>query len=156
MSACMAKELSMKQHSLEIIGGSETKEFLRTEIMRNMESIDWSSNADSRIIITPSEMRTHYESIDDADFVRRTCLLRMEIRLETVNSSRIVQCPRFEFSDTVEIAQIPAVEIPSYTFCKGIIPKQESTIFDGIVKPVIYVLTFGFSAYLLFGVRSSD
>jgi hypothetical protein len=67
-----------------------------------------------------------------------------------------MECKGFQMSDTIARASIPTLEIPTYPFCTGKIPGKESTLFDGIIKPVMYVLTFGFSAYLLFGVRSSD
>lgn len=156
MSSCIGKQLTMQELQLEIIGGVEEKEFLRSEIMSNLQSMQWKFTANDKIIITPSEMRTVYESVDDEDFVKRTCLLNAEIRLETVSSSRILQCKEFQMNDTISRASISTLEIPSYPFCMGPIPGKESTLFDGIIKPVIYVLTFGFSAYLLFGVRSSD
>ena len=156
MSSCIGKQLTMQELQLEIIGGVEEKEFLRSEIMSNLQSMQWKFTANDKIIITPSEMRTVYESVDDEDFVKRTCLLNAEIRLETVSSSRILQCKEFQMNDTIARASISPLEIPSYPFCMGPIPGKESTLFDGIIKPVIYVLTFGFSAYLLFGVRSSD
>ena len=156
MSSCIGKQLTMQELQLEIIGGVEEKEFLRSEIISNLQSMQWKFTANDKIIITPSEMRTVYESIDDEDFVKRTCLLNAEIRLETVSSSRILQCKEFQMNDTIARASISPLEIPSYPFCMGPIPGKESTLFDGIIKPVIYVLTFGFSAYLLFGVRSSD
>ena len=156
MSSCIGKQLTMQELQLEIIGGVEEKEFLRSEIISNLQSMQWKFTANDKIIITPSEMRTVYESIDDEDFVKRTCLLNAEIRLETVSSSRILQCKEFQMNDTIARASISTLEFPSYPFCMGTIPGKESTLFDGIIKPVIYVLTFGFSAYLLFGVRSSD
>ena len=156
MSSCIGKQLTMQELQLEIIGGVEEKEFLRSEIISNLQSMQWKFTANDKIIITPSEMRTVYESVDDEDFVKRTCLLNAEIRLETVSSSRILQCKEFQMNDTIARASISTLEIPSYPFCMGPIPGKESTLFDGIIKPVIYVLTFGFSAYLLFGVRSSD
>ena len=156
MSSCIGKQLTMQELQLEIIGGVEEKEFLRSEIISNLQSMQWKFTANDKIIITPSEMRTVYESVDDEDFVKRTCLLNAEIRLETVSSSRILQCKEFQMNDTIARASISPLEIPSYPFCMGPIPGKESTLFDGIIKPVIYVLTFGFSAYLLFGVRSSD
>ena len=156
MSSCIGKQLTMQELQLEIIGGVEEKEFLRSEIISNLQSMQWKFTANDKIIITPSEMRTVYESVDDEDFVKRTCLLNAEIRLETVLSSRILQCKEFQMNDTIARASISTLEIPSYPFCMGPIPGKESTLFDGIIKPVIYVLTFGFSAYLLFGVRSSD
>ncbi len=156
MSSCIGKQLTMQELQLEIIGGVEEKEFLRSEIISNLQSMQWKFTANDKIIITPSEMRTVYESVDDEDFVKRTCLLNAEIRLETVSSSRILQCKEFQMNDTIARASISTLEIPSYPFCMGTIPGKESTLFDGIIKPVIYVLTFGFSAYLLFGVRSSD
>ena len=156
MSSCIGKQLTMQELQLEIIGGVEEKEFLRSEIMSNLQSMQWKFTANDKIIITPSEMRTVYESVDDEDFVKRTCLLNAEIRLETVSSSRILQCKEFQMNDTIARASISTLEIPSYPFCMGPSPGKESTLFDGIIKPVIYVLTFGFSAYLLFGVRSSD
>ena len=156
MSSCIGKQLTMQELQLEIIGGVEEKEFLRSEIISNLQSMQWKFTANDKIIITPSEMRTVYESVDDEDFVKRTCLLNAEIRLETVSSSRILQCKEFQMNDTIARASISTLEIPSYPFCIGPIPGKESTLFDGIIKPVIYVLTFGFSAYLLFGVRSSD
>lgn len=156
MSTCIGKQLTMQELQLEIIGGVEEKEFLRSEIMSNLQSIQWKFAANDKIIVTPSEMRTVYESIDDEDFVKRTCLLNAELRLETALSSHIMQCKEFQMSDTIARTSIPTLEIPSYPFCMGTIPGKESTLFDGIIKPVIYVLTFGFSAYLLFGVRSSD
>ena len=156
MSSCIGKQLTMQELQLEIIGGVEEKEFLRSEIISNLQSMQWKFTANDKIIITPSEMRTVYESVDDEDFVKRTCLLNAEIRLETVSSSRILQCKEFQMNDTIARASISTLEIPSYPFCMGPIPGKESTLFDGIIKPVIYVLTFGFSAYLLFGVISSD
>ncbi|MEY5131732.1 MAG: hypothetical protein RL734_1799 [Bacteroidota bacterium] len=156
MSTCIGKELTMQELQLEIIGGVEEKEFLRTGIMSNLQNMKWSFTASDKIIVTPSEIRTVYESIDDEDFVKRTCLLNAEIRLETASSSRILECKGFQLSDTIAKASIPTLEIPSYPFCMANIPGKESTLFDGIIKPVMYVLTFGFSAYLLFGVRSSD
>lgn len=156
MSICIGKQLTMTELHMEVIGGVEEKEFLRSEIMSNMQSMQWTITANDKIVVSPSEMRTVYESIDDEDFVKRTCLLNAEIRLETPSSSRILQCKGFQMSDTIARASIPPLEIPSYPFCMGTIPGKESTLFDGIIKPVIYVLTFGFSAYLLFGVRSSD
>ena len=156
MSSCIGKQLTMQELQLEIIGGVEEKEFLRSEIISNLQSMQWKFTANDKIIITPSEMRTVYESVDDEDFVKRTCLLNAEIRLETVSSSRILQCKEFQMNDTIARASISTLESPSYPFCMGPIPGKESTLFDGIIKPVIYVLTFGFSAYLLFGVRSSD
>ena len=156
ISSCIGKQLTMQELQLEIIGGVEEKEFLRSEIISNLQSMQWKFTANDKIIITPSEMRTVYESVDDEDFVKRTCLLNAEIRLETVSSSRILQCKEFQMNDTIARASISPLEIPSYPFCMGPIPGKESTLFDGIIKPVIYVLTFGFSAYLLFGVRSSD
>jgi hypothetical protein len=156
LSACIAKQNTIQNLQLEIIGGTEEKEFLRSEIIGTLRSIQWSFDADAKIIITPSEMRTMYESMDDEDKVKRTCLLNAEIRLETSSSSRILQCNAFHISDTISKARISSLEIPSYPFCIGNIPKEESTLFDGIIKPVMYILTFGFSAYLLFGVRSSD
>lgn len=156
MSICIGKQLTMTELHMEVIGGVEEKEFLRSEIISNMQSMQWTITANDKIVVSPSEMRTVYESIDDEDFVKRTCLLNAEIRLETPSSSRILQCKEFQMNDTVSRASISTLEIPSYPFCMGPIPAKESTLFDGIIKPVIYVLTFGFSAYLLFGVRSSD
>jgi len=156
MSVCIGKELTMQELQMEIIGGVEEKEFLRSEIMSNLQNMNWTFTANDKIIVTPSEMRTVYESIDDEDLVKRTCLLNTEIRLESASSLRILQCKGFQLSDTIARANISTLEIPSYPFCVGNIPGKESTLFDGIIKPVIYVLTFGFSAYLLFGVRSSD
>ena len=156
MSACIVTNMSKNALQLNIIGGSEEKEFLRSEFMSEMKSIEWTMNADSKLIITPSEMRTVYQAIDDDDSVKRTCLLNAEIRFESSSMNRIIECKAFQHSDTIARATIPSLEIPSYPFCMGIIPEKESTIFDGIIKPALYVLTFGFSAYLLFGVRSSD
>lgn len=156
MSACIVTNMSKNALQLNIIGGSEEKEFLRSEFMSEMKSIEWSMNADSKLIITPSEMRTVYQAIDDDDSVKRTCLLNAEIRYESSSMNRIIECKAFQHSDTIARATIPSLEIPSYPFCMGMIPEKESTIFDGIIKPALYVLTFGFSAYLLFGVRSSD
>ncbi len=156
MSACIVTNMSKNTLQLNIIGGIEEKEFLQSELMSEMKSIEWSMNADSKLIITPSEMRTVYQSIDDDDSVKRICLLNAEIRYESASMNRIIQCTTFQYSDTIARALIPTLEIPSYPFCIGIIPEKESTLFDGIIKPALYVLTFGFSAYLLFGVRSSD
>jgi hypothetical protein len=156
MSACIVTNMSKNTLQLNIIGGSEEKEFLRSEFMSEMKSIEWSMNADSKLIITPSEMRTVYQAIDDDDSVKRTCLLNAEIRFESSSMNRIIECKAFQHSDTIARALIPSLEIPSYPFCIGAVPAKESTIFDGIIKPALYVLTFGFSAYLLFGVRSSD
>ena len=156
LSACIIKEQTTKELRLEIMGGMEEIAFLRSEIMQCTPSIQWTNEAREKVIITPSEMRTIYESIEDDERVQRTCLLNANIRFETAQSSRIQQCNVIHFTDTVRKADIPALEIPSYPFCMGTIPQQESSLFDGIIKPVIYVLTFGFSAYLLFGVRSSD
>lgn len=156
MSTCIGANISKQTMQLEIIGGNEEKEFLRSEIMSTLQSIDWSSKADAKLIITPSEMRTVYQSIDDEDFVKRTCLLNADIRLESSSMNHIIQCTTFQYSDTIARASISSLEIPSYPFCIGIIPEKESTLFDGIIKPMLYVLTFGFSAYLLFGVRSSN
>ncbi|MEY3689067.1 MAG: hypothetical protein RIT37_629 [Bacteroidota bacterium] len=156
LSTCIVKDLSIKELHLEIIGGTEEKEFLRSEIMSNEQMIRWSNETNNTVIITPSEMRTIYETIEDDERVKRTCLLNADIRFEIARSSRIQQCSILQFSDTVRRADIPSLEIPAYPFCRADIPQNESTLFDGIIKPVIYVLTFGFSAYLLFGVRSSD
>lgn len=156
MSTCIEANISNTSLQLEIAGGMEEREFLRSEIMRNLSSVEWTKNGDTKLIITPSEMRTIYDAVDDEEFVKRTCLLNAQIRFESPSAQRIIECNAVQFSDTIARATIPSLEIPSYPFCIGAIPKQESTIFDDIIKPALYLLTFGFSAYLLFGVRSSD
>lgn len=154
LSNQIKQELPGNAYSMNIVGGNDEKEFLGNEFMKNNPTIDWSSKNRSIITITPTEMHTAYSWTQDDEALKRTCSFSGEMRIEEEGKSRIVSLPLTYISDTITADDISYVQVPGYTFCIGKTPEQQWNALDGLVKPMLYVLTLGFSTWLLFSVRT--
>jgi len=139
---------------LNIIGGNDEKEFIRNEMMSRLTGITWSSDAEHTLTVTPTEMRTIYALTDQQEMLVRSCGMSATIRIDEQGQSRIVSIPLISLSDTIAMNEIHMVQQPGYTFCTATVPNDSWNAFDSLVKPMLYVLTLGFSTWLLFSVRT--
>ncbi len=154
LSHSLKKEIVSSQYALNIIGGNDEKEFLRNEMMGRLIGITWNSDAENVLTVTPTEMRTTYALTDQQDMLARTCRISAAIRIDEQGQSRIVSIPLISLSDTITTNDIHMIQQPGYAFCIGILPQDGWNAFDSLVKPMLYVLTLGFSTWLLFSVRT--
>ena len=154
ISTSLQKELSLQKYALHVIGGNDEKEFLQNELMSRFTTIQWTSSADASITITPTEMRTAYFPTEDDEVLVRTCGMSATIRIDEPSKSRIISIPNITLSDTIRIDEVYQLQQPSYSFCIGSLPSSSWNALDSLVKPMLYVLTLGFSTWLLFSVRT--
>lgn len=154
LSHSLKKEITSTKYSLNIIGGNDEKEFVRNEMMSRLTGIAWSSDAENTLTVTPTEMRTVYALTDQQEMLVRSCGMSATIRIDEQGQSRIVSIPLISLSDTIAMNEIHMVQQPGYTFCTAVMPQDGWNAFDSLVKPMLYVLTLGFSTWLLFSVRT--
>jgi len=154
LSLSLKKEITSTHYALNIVGGNDEKEFIRNEMMSRLSEITWTSNAENSVTVTPIEMRTMYALTDQQDLLSRTCGMSATIRIDEQRKSRIVSIPLFSRSDTIPLNEVHMVQQPGYTFCTATVPNDGWNAFDSLVKPMLYVLTLGFSTWLLFSVRT--
>jgi hypothetical protein len=154
ISTSLQKELSLQKYSLHVIGGNDEKEFLQNELMSRFTTINWTTSADASITVTPTEMKTAYFPTEDDEALVRTCGMSATIRIDEPNKSRVLTISNITLSDTIRIDEVYQLQQPSYSFCIGAMPSSDWNALDSLVKPMLYVLTLGFSTWLLFSVRT--
>jgi hypothetical protein len=154
MSESLKKGISSEEYALSIIGGNDEKEFMRNELMRHFPEINWIPTSEKKIVVTPSEMRTIYSMTEQDDVMMRSCGMSATIRIDDSNQSRIISIPAITIVDTIHIDEVQQLQQPSYAFCIGALPNSNWNALDTLVKPMLYVLTLGFSTWLLFNVRT--
>ena len=154
LSHSLKKEITSTNYELNIIGGNDEKEFIRNEMISRLTGITWSSDAEHTLTVTPTEMRTIYALTDQQEMLVRSCGMSATIRIDEQGQSRIVSIPLISLSDTIAMNEIHMVQQPGYTFCTATVPNDSWNAFDSLVKPMLYVLTLGFSTWLLFSVRT--
>lgn len=75
----------------------------------------------------------------------------------TTANGRILPLPeiRFKFRDTIARSSVGTLENTSLPFTQSQIPPLESSFWDEIAEPVIYVSSAALTVFLLFSVRSN-
>lgn len=121
------------------------KEASRVQQLR--ESVD-------TLYVVYNDVSTRYENAESADSVRRIIHVDISARLVSAGRTTVLSLP--VLSDTVVCtrAEAQAAESSQHRCTAGLIPSPQSTLWDDILEPAIFITAAVATVVLLFTVRS--
>ncbi len=108
-----------------------------------------------KLKINAINVLVNYQLIDD-DEVLRNVSVEMSAIIEPKDEPlKLIHNKKLNYTDTVPKSAIGELQKSSYNFDKGTLPEEESTFYDNILQPVIFIGTAIITIAILFTVRSS-
>lgn len=106
------------------------------------------------LYVVYNDVSTRYENVESADSVRRIVNVDISARLVSAGRTSVLALP--VFSDTVVCtrAEAQAAESSQHRCTSGMIPAPQTTLWDDILEPAIFITAAVATVVLLFTVRS--
>lgn len=109
----------------------------------------------SKLSINIKEAGVRYDRVKNNDSLKRELFFIISLSMERDNGI-LYGLPQIsiKYEDIICRDDLPYLESSPYPFAKGKIPEPESSFFDKIAEPVIFISTAIITIALLFSVRS--
>ena len=148
--------LLVKNISLQVLGGSEIRDFARMEFIASLSSHVTVNEQvlDTSLTIRIDDIAVSYIESSTSDSLIRECTVQLTGIIKHGNISKNIPLKKQEYRDIISIDDIPLLEQPDYAFCKGKKPDETSSFFKEIIQPIVFIGTAAFSVFLLYSVRS--
>ena len=104
--------------------------------------------------VVPSDVSTRYEAIEDSDSIRR--IITVDVRANLIGERTMAPAAPGPYTDTVMCTREEAesAQSPQHFATRGEIPPAESSFWDDVLEPVVFVAAAVATVVLLFTVRS--
>lgn len=129
-----------------------------------MHFIEHLSNSDIKISdeagiaaleVNLGEVIVRYLQHEDSDSLKRVILFNCSSILNKGNSTTMLSKFDKAYSDIIGRDEVAAIQNPSFSFTIAEVPEPNLSLFDKIIKPVVYITTAAITVLLLFTVRSN-
>lgn len=129
-----------------------------------MHFIEHLSNSDIKISdeagiaaleVNLGEVIVRYLQHEDSDSLMREILYNCSSILNTGNSTTMLSKFDKRYSDIIGRDEVATIQNFSFPFTLADVPEPNLSLFDKIIKPVVYITTAAITVLLLFTVRSN-
>jgi hypothetical protein len=101
-------------------------------------------------VIVPTECGVEFCQLETPDSVQRKTTIRAVLSRQGVNPMAV----HYTTTDTIAVAMVPVVQNFGYVSTVGVLPPAESSVWDDLLTPMLFVGAAVATVVLLFTVRS--